>query len=294
MTSHANETHVYHWTPAKQQAFLSHLASNGSVRQAACHVSMSTRAAYDLRYRQEGMAFRMGWAAAILIARDALEDDMMERAMHGSVDEYTRSAPDADGTVHIKRTRFDNRLGSATLARLDRMRTESCENADERMLSQTIANDWGAYLDLVGTSCADGADNNARVSRYILARMHRNNPFAAIWTDAEFECEVTQITEGLEDKKMEEVRIESPPFSVEQEAADMHVWYCTNRNEWRTNFPPPTAFDGEEEDAFGESGYERALSVDEAALHQQQNDAVNAPLRSAGEAARRAWFGIAA
>jgi hypothetical protein len=102
--THTPDTHTqdtstptYHWTPASQRAFLAHLAVEGSVRRAAAHVSMSPRAAYDLRYRREGMAFRMGWAAAILIARDRLSDDLIDRALHPITECYSRSAPDAEG-----------------------------------------------------------------------------------------------------------------------------------------------------------------------------------------------------
>ena len=48
----------YHWTPALQRAFLDHLAVTGSVQIAASRVSMSPGAAYQLRHRARGVAFR--------------------------------------------------------------------------------------------------------------------------------------------------------------------------------------------------------------------------------------------
>src|SRR3546814_2122872 len=57
----------YHWTPALQRDFLSHLAVTGSVKIAATRVSMSPSAAYQLRHKPQGAAFRLGWAAAVRI-----------------------------------------------------------------------------------------------------------------------------------------------------------------------------------------------------------------------------------
>lgn len=54
----------YHWTPALQRQFLEHVADTGSVRIAADRVGMSPSAAYQLKQRPEGAAFRLGWAAA--------------------------------------------------------------------------------------------------------------------------------------------------------------------------------------------------------------------------------------
>lgn len=293
----------YHWTPASQRAFLAHLAVEGSVRLAAAHVSMSPRAAYDLRYRSEGMAFRMGWAAAILIARDRLSDDVMERAMHPVIDTYSRSAPDGDGAVHITRERHDNRLAMACLARLDRMHEQASLDTDDRFFAKAISHSWGAYLDLIGTDEAQAGANNVIIARYLVAAMERCNPFAAVWSDGDFEREVAQISDGLEDQDRAQVAAEeaarksapSAPLTAQEQAtemaAEMEVWYCSAQNAWRTNFPPTDDFDGEEECPFGEDGYERALSDAELAIKQAALDTMTAPLRAAGETARQAWFG---
>jgi hypothetical protein len=303
MTIHTagNTAHTapsYHWTPALQRAFLAHLATEGSVQRAAWHVSMSPRAAYDLRYRDEGMAFRMGWAAAILIARDVLEDAVMERALHGGDEAYTRSAPDADGTVHIHRTRTDNRLGMACLSRLDRMHDQANMNTDERAMAKTITRGWGVFLDLIGADEAEIGANNGIIARHLVAAMQRRNPFAAVWSDGEFEREVAQITDDVADadaaQTSDETAQAEAPLTPEQEAADMEVWFSSDAQEWRTTFPPAQDFDGEEEGVFGDSDYERSLCDDEMTVMRTMIDASTAPLRAAGEAARQKWFGMAA
>jgi hypothetical protein len=308
-TDDTNPTPTYHWTPASQRAFLAHLAVEGSVRLAAAHVAMSPRAAYDLRYRREGMAFRMGWAAAILIARDRLSDDLIDRALHPITECYSRSAPDAEGRVHIKRERHDNRLGMACLARLDRMHEASSTNADERFLAKTVSENWGAVLDLIGADEAEPGANNALFARFMIAAMQRCNAFGSIWSEAQFECEVAQINDALADdaeadaaqrEAAEEARWASkarPPISMEEEAieaaAEMDVWYCSTTQEWRTDFPPEPDFDGFESVPFGDDNYERELSEAELEIHEATTQAAAAPLRAAGEAARRAWFGLA-
>src|SRR3546814_1439257 len=62
--------------------------------------------AYALRIRRDGAAFRLGWDAAILIARARLADDLLARALTGH-EEVIRKDMDAG---EITRHRHDNRL----------------------------------------------------------------------------------------------------------------------------------------------------------------------------------------
>src|SRR3546814_9576053 len=80
----------------------------------------------------------------------------------------------------------------------------------------------------------------------------------------------------------------------EEAAADMHVWHDDAHGEWRTNFPPPEDFTGIEEGEFGDEDYERTLEIDEEEAWLAAREAEVAPLRAAGEAARRAFFAIPA
>ena len=58
----------YHWSPANQRAFLEALAETGSIDLACKEAGMSRRAAYNLRGRRDGAAFKIGWDAAVLQA----------------------------------------------------------------------------------------------------------------------------------------------------------------------------------------------------------------------------------
>ena len=72
----------------------------------------------------------------------------------------------------------------------------------------------------------------------------------------------------------------------------MTVWYDDERGEWRTDFPPPDDFLGIETGQFGEGDYQRTLDVDEEIAWESARTAAFAPLRRAGEAARRAFFAL--
>jgi hypothetical protein len=101
------------FTPERQVAFLSLLAQHGNVRAACAAVGLSPQAVY-LRKRRDG-AFAQGWEAALLLAREAVEQVLAERAMNGVTETIWYR-----GEVVGQRRRFDNRLLLAHLARLDR------------------------------------------------------------------------------------------------------------------------------------------------------------------------------
>jgi len=73
----------YHWTSRLQRDFLEAFATNGSVKISAAKVGMSPSAVYQLKQRPEGAAFRLGCAAALLIARGRLVDELLDRASGG-------------------------------------------------------------------------------------------------------------------------------------------------------------------------------------------------------------------
>ena len=74
----------------------------------------------------------------------------------------------------------------------------------------------------------------------------------------------------------------------------MTMWRDEESGEWRTNFPPPDDYIGLEEREFGDPDYERALDPDEEASWEASCAAATAPLRKAGETARRAFFNLPA
>lgn len=71
------------WTPAKQRAFVEHLAVSGCVTDAAVHVGMTRQGAYQLRRRAPGSVFALLWDMAIALAQQTLRDEATERAMTG-------------------------------------------------------------------------------------------------------------------------------------------------------------------------------------------------------------------
>lgn len=61
---------------------------------------------------------------------------------------------------------------------------------------------------------------------------------------------------------------------------------------WRTNFPPPAGFDGEEESDPDYEDYERELTEEEADAVKALRDREMAPFIAAGLAEREAWLAV--
>lgn len=275
----------YHWTPALQRDFLDRLATSGSVLIAAAHVSMSPSAAYQLRRRPEGAAFSLGWAAALLIARDRLADELLDRAIYGIEETTERRAETETQRSFAKRRRQVPSLGLAMLARLDRaVDVRAC--AGEAMLAQIIAGDWAGFLSLFEV---EGEGHNAALACWLAGRDNRANPLASLWKNTPIANEVAQFSALSETEEERADRAEPTP---EEEAAEMTIWPDEETGEWRTNFPPPQDYVGIEEGQFGDEDYERTLDADEEEAWEAAREASIAPLRKAGEAARRVFFGL--
>jgi hypothetical protein len=102
------------WTFERQAAFLMALSETGLV-SAACKVAeMSVASAYALRREARGVAFHLGWQAANLLARDRLEDVLLEAAISGVECITTR----AEGVT--RRRSLNGNMSMAVLNRLDR------------------------------------------------------------------------------------------------------------------------------------------------------------------------------
>lgn len=280
----------YHWTPRLQREFLEAFATNGSVKISAAKVGMSPAAVYQLKQRPAGAAFRLGCAAALLIARGRLVDELLDRAIWGH-DETTELQRE-DGRSFIKRRRIDSRLGLAMLARLDRM-VETRAEAGEDMLAQSIAADWPGFLALFDAAAAPGAagaegapgDLVTALAVWLAARDRSTDPVAALAGDSEIARQVAQISadSGYGDDGSE---------TPEEAAAAMTVWFDDHVGDWRTDFPPPADFWGHEEGQFGDPAYARALDDDELEVYENLRVAEVTPLLIAGEAARRAFFAL--
>ena len=271
----------YHWTPKLQRDFLDHLAVTGSVRIAATRVSMSPSAAYQLRRRREGAAFSLGWAAALLIARDRLADELLDRAIYG-VEESTERLSEAETQrAFTKRRRQIPSLGLAMLARLDRA-VDIRARAGEAMLAQIVAGDWAGFLSLFDI---EGEGHNAALGCWLAGRDNRANPLATLWRDTPIAREVALFSAGLDDEREAET-------TPEEEAEAMTIWADEETGEWRTNFPPPEDYVGIEEGQFGDEDYERTLDITETEAWESARAEAFAPLRKAGEIARCAFFGL--
>lgn len=158
------------WSAERQRAFLEAIAEGHGVDRAAAHVGLSAASAYAFRRCSKGAAFALGWRAATLVAREAIAETLMVRALSGQVDTYVR----ADGSV-VTRHRHDNRLALGLLHRLDRQ-VESVPDADVQA-ARVVAQEFDAYLDLVA------AEGGAARAGLFLAR--RSDALRTLLTDAE-------------------------------------------------------------------------------------------------------------
>jgi hypothetical protein len=71
------------WTAQKQIAFIEALAETACVEEACRRVGMSDSAAYKLRQRPCGAAFRKAWDAALDYSLTRLEQAALGRALNG-------------------------------------------------------------------------------------------------------------------------------------------------------------------------------------------------------------------
>jgi hypothetical protein len=78
------------WSAGRQAAFLTHLADNGVVADAARCVGMALSGGYALRRTARGYAFNLGWEAALIIARRIVADNLMTAAIKGETARWVR------------------------------------------------------------------------------------------------------------------------------------------------------------------------------------------------------------
>ena len=273
----------YRWTPACQRAFLEELACTGSVLSATKHVAKSPRSAYALRHRREGAALRLGWDAAIVIARATLFDLLMDRAIHG-YEEMT--VKQEDGST--LRGKYDNRLGQGLLSRLDRMAEAQAAANSVAAQVQLVVQDFESFLDLV-----ERGGKGAEAAIFFAARNDAPMPeLAAPEIEKAIQNELGRISAAEAAPAAEPDLLDMEP---EDAAARLSVWYDPDEEQWKTNFPPCNTDDAaliEESGLFGDADYERNLTPDEEEAQRIVLDAETAPLRVAALKAHAAWFGM--
>jgi len=265
------------WTPSRQREFLEHLAVSGLVRTACAAIGISREAAYRLRQRREGAAFAIGWDAALLLARWALADTLMERAVDGQTEVVER---DPEGQRHT-RHRHDNRLALSVLGRLDRFAVGEDGSAGDIRL---VAGDWEAFLDLI-----EAGHQGAGAALFLATRC----PDEAAESGPHGPCQLCGSRapdDDDDDDNDDEGADDAAPTaaltgfidaddpdrcSEELDEAGMREWLSIFRRggQWVTNFPPPEAFSGMEEGVFGRDAvYWRALTEAElAAIESRHN-----------------------
>jgi len=149
------------FTPTRQVIFCDHLSRSGNVRAACARAGISAPTAYTARRRDH--AFARAWAAALVLAREAAEAVLAERAIDG-IEEVVFYR----GEEIARRRRYDTRLLLAHLARLDR----ACEDRDalkdaghfDTLLAEIAgaieenpAHDWIAFRDAEVEAAMDAA-----------------------------------------------------------------------------------------------------------------------------------------
>ncbi len=129
------------WTYERQATFLMALAETGLVSSACKIAEMSPASAYSLRREARGVAFHLGWQAAHLLARDRLEDILLEAAIAGVESITTRVEKTTLRQV------FNGNFSMAVLNRLDRR----AASLDDRAMAaaRSISGAFEAYIGLV-------------------------------------------------------------------------------------------------------------------------------------------------
>ncbi|APL96305.1 hypothetical protein EWH08_07350 [Sphingobium indicum] len=311
------------WSPARQRAFLETLAATGIILSACEAAHISPRSAYALRIRRDGAAFRLGWDAAILIARARLADDLLARALTGH-EEVIRKDMDAG---EITRHRHDNRLAMSMLSRLDRM-ADSPPQGSDAALARVVAQDFAAYLDMLCPEDQAQADRpdappppppmaadadhaalpgpaspeeapaieqaatavspGASAALFVAARLALGEGGKAPLFPLDGRCELRPIPAAPP--------VDRASFPPEEAAARLRgIWWDAERDGWRTDYPAPPGFDGDESDALYDiDAYERDLTTAEEQALALRVEAERRPYEHAAARARDTFFGFAA
>jgi hypothetical protein len=137
------------WTYERQAAFLMALSETGLVSQACKLVEMSIASAYGLRREARGRAFTLGWRAAHLLARDRLEDMLLEVAITGF----------ESVTERIEGASFRRALnGNLSMAVLNRLDKRAATLDDQAMaVARSIGTAFEDFISLVLDGGEDGA-----------------------------------------------------------------------------------------------------------------------------------------
>ena len=202
------------------------LAKSGVVTDACREVQRSSQAAYALRNRDP--LFAAGWDAALSMARARLADELFHRAVHGTVDQVWK-----DGEVVAERHRHDNRLSIAVLNRLD----ARCDRADRiGAATQRVVAGWVSYLAALAEDRTADALALLEPPAPPLASTTPVDPILGQGSDPMLIHQLHQLRAGK--------AIDETGDFDDADDDDERVW--VQNYTWRTNFPPPDDFNGDE------------------------------------------------
>jgi len=318
------------WTAEKQKRFLTALSLGHPITRACAIVDMSRQSAYALRNAARGAAFRLAWDAALLRSRDVLADDLMERALNGVSTTRTdgkgrtvtrhrhdntlawrmltrldrradAACPDANAAaVRLAAADFEQlldlvardaapaRAGLFLAARIGARGTRASEDDLAPIRTLARADRWlrthtdvAEPLDTADLDPADRAHWTAeqwvRAEAAGLVQLAPDPPAP----DADPEAHMDEISRDLRQLRQ-----------LDAENRAQRVWWCGYADAWRTNFPPPADYDGEEEGDPDDEDYERELTEEEAEALKALRDRELAPFVAAGLAERDAWLAV--
>jgi hypothetical protein len=245
------------------------LAETGRVSTACEYTRLSKQSACALRARDP--LFAAGWDAASELARAQLADALYEKALDGVSDTITK-----DGEVVAVRHRFDSRLSTTVLARLDRR----CDRAEERGSKHlALVQRWDDVIGMIGRGEDDAAiaileagPQSAQHSQPSQLRA-QEHPVDASGTKSET----------------------NSPTADKEEFERIHLWDRCSKDEngvWMTDFPPPPGFAGYQSCEWNDpdQSYKRECSSEEAELLDADDAAAEAEERAGEERLRNEWF----
>lgn len=217
------------WTGEAMAKFLETLAETGIVMEACAVARKSREGAYALRRRNP--LFAGAWEQALANARDVLADNLLSRSIEGNVEQIIK-----DGEIVAEKHFIDNRLSLAILKRIDQRIDGSRNRKLVPAMSEQAEPDWDVAIRALHTA--------------------REEDIAA----------ALAMLRGPEVDKVDTAVIDEIDAGDGAESFDHpRIWREWQSGEWRTNYPPPPGFEGEQNDDWEGEDYRRSLSLDEMA-----------------------------
>ena len=227
------------WDGPAMAMFCRTLAETGVVTEACRACGKAAKGAYALRQREP--LFARAWESALTLARERLADDLLARSLKGSAEQIMR-----DGCIVGERHAYDNKLAFAILRRLDRraelgatFRTPPANQIPCQV--PAVSGDWQLLLDALSDD--------------------RKEDAALLLTPLPPEILPPEIVKSNEGNNPPVAGVEGD--EMDQPYVPKRVWQEWQSDEWRTDFPPPPGFDGDENCNWEDEGYSRTLTIEE-------------------------------